>query len=433
LAVFAAIVFAAGLVPCSAAAVEPATSTPIKHVISLLQENHTFDNYFGTFPGVDGIPPGVCMPVDLDRSGGECIKPFRMGGSAALDLDHSRAAFEIQYHGGKMDGFVAAQRGAESTMGYYDAEDLPYYWNLAEEFVLFDRFFSSSSGGSTVNHVYWIAGAPGPKPDSIPPNGLDVPTIFDSLEAAGVSWKFYIQNYDPSITFRNLKGQGDRASQVIWAPLLSIPRFIDDPKLSAHIVDLDEYYDDLVNGTLPAVSYLVPSGASEHPPGSLVSGQRFVQTLINALTRSSAWNDSAFLLAYDDWGGWYDHVAPPQVDDFGYGFRVPALLVSPYARRGYIDHTELDFTSVLRFVEDNWRLRPLGDRDGRAKSFAGAMDFSQSARLPAFVGWERGPAATGAEPNRPVLYAAYSAAIGLAVLLMITAVVVERRRASPGR
>ena len=402
--------------------------TPIRHFITLLQENHTFDNYFGTYPGADGIPAGVCMPVSLDDPHGKCIEPFHLGGRPVLDLSHSRLAFDMQYNAGKMNGFVVAHGGSDLPMGYYDDNDLPYYWNLADEFVLFDRFFSSSGGGSVVNHVYWIAGSPGPKPDSIPPKGLDLPTIFDRLQAAGVSWKFYVQNYDPTITYRNLAGQGDRSSQVIWAPVLSIPRFIDDPELASHIVDLDEYYKDLNQGTLPAVAYIVPSGASEHPPGSLLSGQRFVQTLINALTRSTAWANSAFLLAYDDWGGWYDHVRPPQVDRFGYGFRVPALLVSPFARHHHVDHTVLDFTSILRFIEDNWALPSLKGRVATANSIAPAFDFSAPPRRAEFISSERAIGEARAEPNRLVLYAAYAAAIVLATVMIGLGVRSERRR-----
>ena len=401
--------------------------TPIHHFISLLQENHTFDNYFGTYPGADGIPDRVCMPVALDDPGGRCVEPFALGGRPVLDLSHSKLAFKGQYNDGQMNGFVAAQGGSDLPMGYYDHNDLPFYWNLADKFVLFDRFFSSSAGGSVVNHVYWVAGSPGPKPDSIPPTGISIPTIFDSLQAAGVSWRFYVQNYDPTITYRNLAGQGDRSSQVIWAPLLSIPRFIDDPELASHIVDLSEYYEDLEQGTLPAVAYIVPSGASEHPPGSLLSGQRFVQTLINALTRSSAWADSAFLLAYDDWGGWYDHVPPPQIDNLGYGFRVPALLVSPFARQHYIDHTTLDFTSILRFIEDNWALPPLEGRVATANSFVGAFEFDAEPRRAEFIGAERATEEARAEPNRPVLYAAYIASIGLAITTIAVAGWSERR------
>ena len=178
---------------------------------------------------------------------------------------------------------------------------------------------------------------------------------------------------------------------MIWCPLLNFPRFIDDPDLFKHIVPLDEYYEDLRNGTLPAVSYMVPSGASEHPPGSIFAGERFVQTLINELMRSDAWESSAFMWTYDDWGGWYDHVPPPSVDEFGYGFRAPALMVSPYARVGHVDSTVLDFTSFLKFIEENWGLQPLAERDTNASSMMSAFDFSQDPRPPVFISWERHP------------------------------------------
>jgi phospholipase C len=221
---------------------------------------------------------------------------------------------------------------------------------------------------------------------------------------------------------------GDSGAQPVWVPLLAYNRFIDDPRLFSHIVDLSEYYRDLHDGTLPAVSYIVPAGSSEHPPGNIKSGERFVRTLINSLQQSSAWSSSAFTWTYDDWGGWYDHVRPPQVDRYGYGFRAPALLVSPYARKGYIDHHTLDFTSILRFIEENWSLRPLARRDATANSIRTAFDFSQSPRRPEFV------SATLKQPStytraHPYLYVVYGSAVLLAMLaLQIAAIAAKRRR-----
>ena len=399
-------------------------NTPIEHFVVLMQENHTFDNYFGTYPGADGIPEGVCMPVDpTDPANTECVEPFHIGDRPSEDLDHSLPTFKLQYNEGKLDGFAYAlykrnQNGA-LTMAYYDDRDLPFYWNLADEYVLFDKFFSSDHGGSFANHIYWVAaehGGNGVSLDGYP----DLVTIFDRLQEKGISWKFYVQNYDPGINYRTAHLIiGNRASQVIWVPLLNIPRFLDDPELSSHIVDLSEYYTDLENGTLPAVAYIVPSGASEHPPSSVRSGQKFVRTLIQTLMRSYAWKSSAFMLVYDDWGGWYDHVEPPQVDEHGYGFRVPALLVSPYAKRGHIDSTVLDFTSIMKFIEENWDLEPISERDAKANSLVSAFDFSMSPRQPVFIPFERVVQEEKVEPRRYVIYAAYGAAILLAVLLVI--------------
>jgi phospholipase C len=267
-------------------------------------------------------------------------------------------------------------------------------------------------------------------PEGVPRAPLDnnLPTIFDRLEEKGISWKFYVQNYDPKLTYRTAaQYPGNRASQVIWVPPLNLDRFIDDPKLNSRIVDISEYFVDAHNGTLPAVAYISPSGASEHPPGSLASGQRFVQTILNALQRSSAWPTSAFLLTYDDWGGWFDHVPPPQVDADGFGFRVPAILVSPYAPQGAVDNTELDFTSILRFIEDNYDLEPLSTRDARANSIGVALDFNQAPREPYFWTGNTQIPALKLSGRRTVVYAAYGAGLMLVGAALAGLALWERR------
>ena len=405
--------------------------TPIEHFVVVMQENHTFDNYFGTYPGADGLPPDECMPVNpRDPSDDRCVRPFHSTGPSE-DLDHSVATFEIQYNKGRLDGFVHAlnlrNQNGRMSMRYYDDRDLPYYWNLVDEYVVFDRFFSSDKGGSLSNHMFWVA-ARGVVDSSVPPSGYDIPTIFDALQAAGVSWKFYVQNYDPDITFRTPpeSEDADRISQVVWCPLLAIPRFVDDPTLSSHIVDLDEYYEDLRSDRLPAVSYIIPSGASEHPPGSIQAGQRFISGLIHALMQSDAWESSAFLVTYDDWGGWYDHVPPPQVDSLGYGFRVPAFLVSSYAREGHIDSTVMDFSSIPRFIEENWGLEPIAERDASANTFMLAFDFERPPRPPQFISHQRGESKRPA-PSRTVIYVSYSAAVLFAATIFIAPHLVRRR------
>jgi phospholipase C len=415
--------------PLTAAGATAHPSTPIHHFVYLLQENHTFDNYFGTYGhGSDGIPKDVCMPINLTDKNAGCIKPFHLGGRAVSDLGHNPIIYRGQYNDGRMNGFANILRlqGVDPTevMGYYDGRDIPYYWNLADNYVLFDHFFSSAEDGSGANHMFWVAGYPA-DPHDAPKGGFTRPTIFDRLEKARVSWKFYVSNYDPKITYR-ASGKGDRDSQVIWVPLLNYARFLDDKKLASHIVPLTQYYKDLANGTLPAVSYIAPSGASEHPPGSIQSGERFVRTLINNLMASSAWSSSAFLLAYDDWGGWYDHVRPPKVDAFGYGFRVPALLVSPYARHGYVDHSTLEFSSGLKFIEQNWGLEPLTRRDALAGNLTRAFDFKAAPQPARIISSTRG-AATTPSPKRSVIYPAYGLGAGLVLLLIAFAFIRSRR------
>jgi phospholipase C len=345
--------------------------------------------------------------------------------------------FEGEYNNGKMDGFVSAfdnQKGVGPlAMGYYDERDLPYYWNIADNYVLFDRLFTSAAGGSVWNHMYWVTGTPGnPNDDALLPNGQGfdaVPTIFDRLQAAGISWKFYVQNYKPEVTFRT-PGNGDEGSQIVWVPPLDYNRFLDNPELHGRIVDMSQYYKDLNDGTLPAVSFMVPSGASEHPPGSIQAGEQFVRTLINSLMRSSAWSSSAFMWTYDDWGGWYDHVKPPKVDKYGYGFRSPALLVSPYAKKGHVDHTTLDFTSELKFIETNWGVRPLAARDAAANNITSAFDFGSPPRAAEFLSEAR-TVTPLPDTREGAVYLSYGLAV-LAVPLFVGMATVRRRRTRHG-
>jgi phospholipase C len=417
-------------------------ATPIHHVIFLLQENHTFDNYFGTYPGADGIPPGLCIPVNPAAGRTPCVRPFHLGGQPITDLDHGVLSARAELDDGRMDGFVRAQTlrsgGGRQAMGYYDGAELPFYWNMADRYALFDHFFSSALGGSFINHVYWVAAGPGNASQSLTQAGLRAKTIFDRLQRAGVTWKFYIQHYNPAINYRTLPRLSDpnRISQAAWCPLLDIPRFLDDPALRSHIVDLSQYYSDLRRGTLPSVAYIVPSGASEHPPGSLTSGQRFVRGLVNSLMASPAWDSSAFVMAYDDWGGWYDHVRPLHRDINGDGFRVPALLVSPFARQHFVDHTPLDFTSMLKFIEQNWHLRPLSRLDATAGSINGAFDFRGPPRPPSIIPANR---VSGGPPRKVVrdvvLYSLYGWGAVLCAALLVASVRSPRRRvrtASPG-
>ena len=413
----------------------PETTTPIEHVITLMQESHSFDNYFGTYPGADGLPSGTCIPVDPAEAGGRCIVPFPLTDRPVTDAGNPDGLFARQYGNGAMDGFVSAFKGdatGEQSMGYYDDEQVPLYWNTADNYVLFDKFFASATGGSLWNHFYWIAGQPGnPESDVVKPEGFaDVTTIFDRLEEKGISWKFYVENYDPSITYRNT-GDGDRAAQISRVPLLTIPRFLDDPRLNRRIVPLDQYFVDLQNDELPAVSYIVPSASSERPPRSAQAGERLFRSLLNELMRSKACNTSTFLLTYDNSVGWYDHVAPPQVDRYGYGFRVPALLVSAYARQGYVDSTVLDFTSILKFIEENWNLEPLSQRDAAATSFASALDFEQPPRRPVLLDRERDPSPPVRSLGK-VVYLSYGGVACLSVALLSVGMVTThwRRRAA---
>jgi phospholipase C len=324
------------------------------------------------------------------------------------------------------------QRGEDGTlaMGHYTEADIPFSYAAADEYVLFDNFFTSASAGSVPNRMFWVTGTAGINSfaeTAIPEKGWQqLPTIFDSLEASGVSWKFYIENYKPDLNFRN-RGVGGTYAQVNWAPVLTFDRFLDNPDLADNIVDLDQYFVDLQNNELPAVSYVVTVGSSGHPPSSLVASERMLMRMSNALMMSSAWDTSAIQWAYDDWGGWYDHVPPPQVDEFGYGFRTAAQLVSPYARTGYIDSEVHDFTSILKFIQDNWSLDPLATRDRDAISIATAMDFDQEPRAPRLL--TMGLVSKELViPKRSVIHMSYSIAIVSAASVIVGAFLTDRVR-----
>ncbi|HEU5271281.1 MAG TPA: alkaline phosphatase family protein [Jatrophihabitans sp.] len=374
--------------PAAAAQVTP--RTPIQHFLFLLQGDRSFDNYFGSYPGVDGLAAASCQQQAPGKSGG-CIEPFPLHGRTVPPLGATPATIAKQYDGGKLDGFVSALQsvGLDGTkaMGYYDQRDLPAYWRAASQYVLFDRFFSATRDGVRSNREYWVAAT------DTRAAGQQPLTIFDRLQAAGIQWKFYVQNYRPvtgpvtprpAIGKRTGAGQGASNTQSAAVPLLNYLRFTTDPALRSHIVDLGQYYQDLQDGTLPAVAYFATSGSSERSSRSISEGQSLVTSLTGQLMLSRYWSSSAFLLSYDGTGGFYDHVAPPQVDSYGLGLRVPALLISSYARRGLVDGSTLDYSSALAFIEYNWRLAPLASRDRRAGVLLASPDRQADTLLPAF-------------------------------------------------
>lgn len=424
----------AGLVlPTSASAAEHSTTTPIKHFIFMMQGDRSFDNYFGTYPGADGIPDGVCQKVIVTGSDPACVKPFPLHGQTPPDLGAGSVEINNQYDGGRMDGFVAAYqsegRDGTSTMGYYDRRDLANYWDLADNYVLFDKFFSSTRLGIGANRSYWVSASRPPTASTVAARQAayaQQATIFDRLQAAGVDWKFYVQGYDAAQNYQTVS-KSNPSSQPLRVPLLEYARFVNDPALKSHIVDLSQYYRDLDQNTLPAVAYVASSGPSERSARSIAGGQKLVTDLVGSLMVSKDWTSSAFLLSYDGTGGWYDHVAPPQVDSAGYGLRVPALLVSAYARTGYLDSTVSDYTSGLAFIEHNWGLAPLAARDKAANPLTGVFDFARPPRPPQV---QFGlPASTIARPSHAVgiVYWCYGLAL-LAVLATLVLAPLRSRR-----
>ncbi len=399
-------------VPAVASPTPAATKTPIKHFLFLMQGDRSFDNYFGTYPGADGVARGVCQPQLTAKA--PCVKPYALPNAALAPLGANASVVAKQYHNGKMDGFVSALQGVgrdgTKAMGYYDQRSLPAYWRAASQYVLFDRFFSSSRAGVRSNRAYWVSAT-----DAATTGTSQPATIFDRLQAAGVSWKFYVQNLHPTKATSPGAKTGSN-TQDAAVPLLNYSRFTADPALRSHIVDLSQYYTDLQDGTLPAVAYFASSSASERSSRSMSEGQNLVVSLTGQLMLSRYWSSSAFLWSYDGSGGFYDHVLPPQVDAAGYGLRVPALLISAYARRGLVDHNTLDYTSALAFIEQNWGLAPLASRDRRATSLVSAFNFSAAPRQPALISNTALPPPQSKLKSTSIVFYSYGAAVGLVAL-----------------
>jgi phospholipase C len=384
----------------------------IQHVVVIMQENRSFDQYFGTYPGANGIPAGVCTPDPLN---GGCIAPFHDGSVTNYGGPHEAANAAADIDGGRMDGFVGqaetghggfiacsslepncspcSQTGFRGScmdvMGYHDAREIPNYWTYAQNFVLQDNMFASSGAWSLPEHLFQVSGWSAVCPNG-DPNPLDCKSSLNPppsatfawtditylLHKAGVSWGYYVYKgaepdceSDSAITCAPVQ-QGPQTPG-IWNPLPNFTDVNQDGQLG-NIQSLNGFYAAVHNQNacgLPNVSWLEPNGTvSEHPASSIAAGQTYVTTLIDAIMRSPCWNSTAIFLSWDDWGGFYDHVVPPHVDQNGYGMRVPGLVISPYARVGYIDHQQLSHDAYLKFIEDDFlshqRLDPA--TDGRA-------------------------------------------------------------------
>ena len=334
---------------------------PIKHLVVSCQENRSFDHYFGYAPQVQarrlGPPPGYTQPDDA----GVGHAPFELTALRSVDPPHGWNDVHAQYNGGKMDGFYrnsALRTGdGNNAIPYYTANELPYYYSLFGKAGLCGNYFCSLLGPTWPNRFYLMSGTSG----GITTNGLwgygifDSPTwpiILDLLDDADVSWKIYYIGFDGVEV-----GDTDNVA-VFWS------RWAHDPRTTA---TLDDYLEDCRRGTLPNVSWIIPSYSmqfDEHPDADVSVGMGFQEQIITALQHSRLWHDSAFFLTYDEHGGFFDHVAPPQVDAYGLGVRVPLWVISPHARRGPIlSRRPADHVSTLKFIERVWGLPTLASRN----------------------------------------------------------------------
>ena len=384
--------------PAAPLAPAPQGIHKIQHVVIIMQENRSFDSYFGTFPGTDGIPmsggrPTVCVP---DPKSDRCVAPYHDTSDVNHGGPHGRAAAFGDIEGGSMDGFIAQVQQAKSqqctnpndpictssaatdVMGYHDGAEIPNYWAYAKNFVLQDHMFEPNLSWSLPAHLFevsaWSARCAIPADPMSCVNALESPATPPSFNKNGsvpdyawtdltymlhrhhVSWGYYVFaggepdcEDDESITCASV-GQNAKTPG-IWNPLPYFDTVREDGQLG-DVQSLSNFYAAARTGTLPAVSWVDPNQkVSEHPPASISAGQAYVTGLINTVMRSPDWPSTAIFLSWDDWGGFYDHVVPPRVDANGYGLRVPGLVISPYARPHFIDHQILSHDAYLKFIE----------------------------------------------------------------------------------
>ncbi len=425
------------------------SNIPFNHFIYIIQENHTFDSYFGTYPGANGIPPGIKLPEV--PGGPPKIKPFHLISThIPRDLAHTWQAVRTAWNQGRMDGFLWAEwpealefywgsktipspnpelvegfhgsaqpvvtalspNGAADdedesapdieeqtttavappaappnlgsrpawvldTLGYMDFHEIPNYWEYARKFTLCDYFFSSLMGPSEPNHLYAVAAQSGglvnnPGGPRVEPT-YSFPTMVELLRNSSVTWNYYT-------------GQPNPHHHSLWNPLVGFEQVKSDPGLMSHFVKKEQFYDDIKAGTLPQVSWVIPGfKESEHPPADVQTGMRYVTKLINAVMQSPYWKDTAIILVWDDYGGFYDHVPPQQTDLYGWGPRVPAIVISPYSRSGVVNHTRFDLTSPLKLIETRFGLSPLTARDRGSHDMLDCFNFSQKPLPPDII------------------------------------------------
>jgi len=434
-----AVAFGAVLAAQTALAATPAQEH-IKHVIIIMQENRSFDHYFGTYPGADGLPQSggrftVCVP---DPQTATCAFPYHDTSPKNGGGPHQHVDALADIDGGKMDGFIAnvetyfpgrcgdhaiAGCGID-VMGYHDNREIPNYWTYAQQFVLQDHMFEPVAAYSATSHLYlvseWAAKCATHNVAQSCTNFIDaypfknnqpinVPFAWTDLtyllHRYGVSWGYYVvDGTEPDClnpkTLSCVANAKGAATWTFWNVLPGFDTVKADGQLS-NIQSVANFYAAAQAGTLPSVSWVVPSGpVSEHPSYDIRDGQAYVTSLINAVMSGPEWSSSAIFVSWDDWSGFYDHVVPPAVDANGYGIRVPGLVISPYAKKNFIDHQVLSFDAYAKFIENLFlgghRLDP--NKDGRwdprpsvretlvpSETLANDFDFTQTPRAPVML------------------------------------------------
>jgi phospholipase C len=381
-----------------------ASSSPIQHVVIIVQENRSIDNLFNGFPGANTVTSG------LDSHGGRIhLEPTSI--DDVWSPDHSHGAFTTEFDDGKLDGWDRIRAhdfsGKPSHDRFYDYGFVPArqtvpYWTMAKQYALSDMTFQSNGGPSFPSHLYLIAGQSGHIAENASgdPWGCDAPkgttvayidpntgkeiepgffpcltrdrialTLADELDAAGLSWRYYA----PQVPGKDF---GEN-----WNVFDAIKYVRHGPDWQNVVSPETQVLTDVQNGYLANVTWIAPAAAnSDHAGVDTKNGPSWVTSIVNTIGQSQFWNSTAIFVIWDDWGGWYDHVAPPQYDYEGNGFRVPLIAISPYALQGVVSHTQHETASTLRFIENRFGLGQMSVADSRASDLIEMFDFSQSPR-----------------------------------------------------
>jgi phospholipase C len=409
----------------------------INHIIVIYLENHSFDNLYGLFPNANGLAQAASAPLQTGLDGKNYkVLPSTADSRFAIDLPNQPFSIEkyvpanektddlvhrfyqnqAQINGGRNDRFVAVSDAASLVMGHYDGSKLPL-WQYAKKYTLADNFYQGAFGGSFLNH-FWLVCACTPRylnaPDSIrisldakgqlvkdgsvtpdgyavntiqpssPPFELgvdpvkrlpiqDMPTIGDRLTEKGISWAWYAGGWNDAIN-----GHPDKDFQYHHQPFGYFKNYADGSSgRQQHLKDESDFLAGIQSGKLPAVSFYKPLGEFNEHPGyaDVLSGDQHVAEIVSSIEHSTLWKDSVIIVTYDENGGFWDHASPPVKDRWGPGTRVPALIISPYAKRGFVDHSEYDTTSILKLIESRYGIKPLGSRDAGANSLGNALMY----------------------------------------------------------
>jgi phospholipase C len=431
LSFFATLLAMAGCGPATTVTSQPVPSLPpaqgkIGHVVILIQENRSFNNLFMGFPGADTATHGLCKagPRWCRTAREVTMRPIpledghHIGGK---DLDHSHHGYLIECDRDpatkvcRMDGFDLISLGETGQQGpaklypyaFVERSETKQYWDFAHHYALADQMFSTDTASSFIAHqeilsgtvridantsltdqpnrTPWGCDAPkGTKVPIIKANGLWFETskyfpcftqygsIADLLDAAGVSWRFYVDAMFASEPHYDFSGG-------VWNGFDAIKKVRYGPDWKNIVIPNTTIFSDLKGGTLPQVSWVIPTLCdSDHPGAGDNGGPRWVTQVVNAIGKSQYWNDTAIVLFWDDWGGWYDNVPPREIDYTSLGFRVPMVVISPYAKPGVVSHTIYDIGSILKFVEQTFGLGSLGTTDATANSIGDVFDFTQA-------------------------------------------------------